>query len=166
MMDKLTNIILLMTLMLSLASCSLKNGKDADNSVQAKDNEPQIGLIVLAPGHFHAYLLQKNSMPQVNDSVFVYAPTVDAGLKQYLSSIESFNQREEAPTNWKTNVYTGDDFLEKMIADKKGNVVVLAGNNREKTNYILRAVDAGLNVLSDKPMAIDREDFLFNEEEY
>ncbi|RNC65797.1 oxidoreductase [Proteiniphilum sp. X52] len=126
----------------------------------------EIKLIVLAPGHFHANLLQKSSMWQVNDSVFVYAATEDAGLKQYLSAIESFNQRDENPTNWQTAVYTGDDFLNKMATDKRGNVVVLAGNNKEKTGYILSAVDAGLNVLSDKPMAINQGDFFLLEEAY
>ena len=36
----------------------------------------------------------------------------------------------------------------------KNNIVVLAGNNREKTRYILESVKAGLHVLADKPMAI------------
>jgi predicted dehydrogenase len=46
-----------------------------------------------------------------------------------------------------------------MLNDKKGNVVVLAGNNREKTEYIKEAINAGLNVLADKPMAINTDDF-------
>jgi len=106
-------------------------------------------------------------MSQVSDSVYVYAASPeDAGLKQYLSAIESFNTRADNPTTWQTVVYTGDDFLHNMIAEKKGNVLVLAGNNKEKTEYILKAVDAGLNVLSDKPMAINREDFLLLEAAY
>jgi predicted dehydrogenase len=56
-------------------------------------------------------------------------------------------------------VYTGADFLDKMLAEKKGNVVVLAGNNQKKTDYIKKSVDAGLNVLADKPMAIDAAGF-------
>ena len=50
----------------------------------------------------------------------------------------------------------GDDFLERMLADRPGNVVVLSGNNRRKAEYIQACVAAGLNVLSDKPMCIDR----------
>jgi predicted dehydrogenase len=34
-------------------------------------------------------------------------------------------------------------------------VVVLSGNNRRKAEYIKACVDAGLNVLADKPMCID-----------
>ena len=46
-----------------------------------------------------------------------------------------------------------------MIDDRSGNVVVLAGNNGKKTGYVEAAVEAGINVLSDKPMAIDGKRF-------
>jgi len=42
-----------------------------------------------------------------------------------------------------------------MIAEKKGNVVVLAGNNQKKTEYILESLKNGFNVLADKPMVIN-----------
>lgn len=151
---------------LMLFSCVSKNKEKAVNDMMFTGEDGEVKLIVLAPGHFHANLLQKSAMPQVNDSVYVYALPDDAGLKQYLSAIESFNNRTENPTDWKETVYTGNDFLNKMVSDKKGNVVILAGNNREKTEYIHRAVNAGLNVLSDKPMAINREDFYLLEEAY
>jgi predicted dehydrogenase len=38
-------------------------------------------------------------------------------------------------------------------------VVVLSGNNARKTEYITRAIEAGMNVLADKPMAITPADF-------
>jgi hypothetical protein len=53
-----------------------------------------------------------------------------------------------------------------MIAERKGNVIVVAGNNLKKTNYIKTSVEAGFNVLSDKPMAIDRESFLMLKEAF
>jgi predicted dehydrogenase len=56
-------------------------------------------------------------------------------------------------------VYTGNDYLDKMLTEKKGNVVVIAGNNRQKTTYIQRAIEAGFNVLGDKPMVIHFSDF-------
>lgn len=151
---------------LMLLSCMQKNNEGSKSQTIFTGKGGEIKLIVLSPGHFHASLLQKRNMPQVNDSVFVYVATEDVGLKQYLLAIESFNKRDEDPTNWQIIVYTGDDFLNKMISDKRGNVIVLAGNNKEKTGYILSAVDAGLNVLSDKPMAINRKDFLLLEEAY
>ncbi len=45
-----------------------------------------------------------------------------------------------------------------MLAEKAGNVVVIAGNNARKTDFILQSVQAGLNVLADKPMAITPDD--------
>lgn len=151
-----------------LLSCRQKesgSSKGCQNIFSGEEGE--VKLIVLAPGHFHAGLLQKVDIPQVNDSVSVYALSTDnAGLKQYLSAIESYNSRDENPTSWEEIVYTGDDFLQKMRSDKNGNVVILAGNNRDKTKYILAAVDAGLNVLSDKPMAINPDDFLMLESAY
>ena len=35
----------------------------------------------------------------------------------------------------------------------------MAGNNQKKTEYIKAAVEAGLNVLADKPMAISAANF-------
>lgn len=46
-----------------------------------------------------------------------------------------------------------------MKRDKIGDVVVLAGNNKKKTDYIYQSIDASLHVLSDKPMAINKEGF-------
>lgn len=151
---------------LIVMSCVQKNNNTMGDQTIFTGKAGEIELIVLAPGHFHANLLQKNAIARISNSVFVYAATEDAGLKQYLSAIESFNKRDDNPTSWQTIVYYGDDFLDKMVAEKKGNVVVLAGNNKEKTEYILNAVDAGLNVLSDKPMAISQEDFLLLEKVY
>lgn len=36
---------------------------------------------------------------------------------------------------------------------------MLAGNNQRKTEYISKVVNAGLNVLGDKPMAINSSNF-------
>lgn len=151
---------------LVFVSCVRKD-KQNKNHITFNGKDGEVKLIVLAPGHFHAGLLQKSIIPQINDSVYVYADSDDsAGLTQYLSVIESFNTRPLNPTDWKEEVYIGVDFLDKMISDKKGNVIILAGNNKEKTEYMHRAVNAGLNVLSDKPMAINQDDFYLLKEAY
>ena len=46
-----------------------------------------------------------------------------------------------------------------MISDKAGNTVILAGNNLQKTSYILQSLQAGFHVLGDKPMVIDDHAF-------
>lgn len=122
------------------------------------ENEKAVRIITLDPGHFHAALVQKSMYDQVDTLVHVYAPE-GPDLQLHLGRINGFNSRTDAPTKWNEAVYTGADFFEKMIEEKAGNVVVLSGNNLKKTEYISRSLDAGLNVLADKPMIIDAKDF-------
>jgi predicted dehydrogenase len=114
--------------------------------------------MTLDPGHFHAALVQKTMYEQVSPNVHVYAPA-GADLDDHLDRIEKFNTRAEKPTNWQLKVYKGEDFLQKMISEKPGNVMITSGNNKKKTEYIHAAVGAGINVLSDKPMCIDKKGF-------
>lgn len=119
--------------------------------------EARFRLVTLDPGHFHAALVQKSMYPDVSPVVHVYAPDGDE-LQQHLGRIESFNTRAEDPTRWELKVYRGADFLDRMLADRAGNIVVISGNNARKTEYIVRAIDAGFNVLADKPMARTPDD--------
>ncbi|MDI9867803.1 putative oxidoreductase C-terminal domain-containing protein [Flectobacillus roseus] len=123
----------------------------------AQKNE-QIRLITLDPGHFHAALVQKNMFPNVSAEVKVYAPQ-GKDLDMHLARINGYNTRVQNPTAWKEILYTSPDFFEKMVSEKAGNVVVMAGNNKKKTEYIKKAIDAGFNVLADKPMVIDPQNF-------
>lgn len=126
--------------------------------VMANSYAQPVKLITLDPGHFHAALVQKSMYPQVDATVYVYAKkSVD--LQSHLDKINAYNADKTAPTHWKEVVYEGDDFFARMIKEKKGNVVVLAGNNQLKTDYILKSVQAGFNVFSDKPMAINEKGF-------
>mgnify|MGYP001099203258 CR=1 FL=1 len=102
-------------------------------------------------------------MPQVSKDVYVYAPT-GFDVNEHLKRIEGFNTRAENPTQWNEIVYTGTDYLEKMLAENKGNVMIQAGNNGKKTEYIKNTLEAGINVLSDKPMAINSQNFKLLEE--
>ena len=115
-------------------------------------------LITLDPGHFHAALVQKFMYADVDPEVHVYAPAGD-DVKEHLKRIEGFNTRATDPTRWVQRVYTGPDYLDRMVADTAGNVVVISGNNARKTDYISRSIAAGLHVLADKPMAITPADF-------
>src|ERR1019366_6328442 len=132
-----------------LTMCATLSAAAASNDVR---------LITLDPGHFHAGLVQKFMYPQVDPVVRVYAPA-GPDLQEHLTRVEGFNARADQPTHWEEKVYTGPDFLERMLKEKAGNVVVLAGNNARKTEYIDRSISAGFNVLADKPMAITPADF-------
>ncbi len=124
----------------------------------AESKNKSVKLITLDPGHFHAALVQKSMYDDVDSVVYVYAPAGN-DLNLHLARINSYNGRAESPTRWNEVVYTGDDFFEKMIAEKKGNLVVLSGNNKKKTEYILNSLRNGLNVLADKPMVVDSRGF-------
>ena len=117
-----------------------------------------VQLVTLDPGHFHAALVQKTLYDDVDSTVHVYAPEGN-DLNWHLDRIKAYNTRSDDPTDWNEQVYTGEDFFEKMIAEKKGNVVVLSGNNKKKTEYILTSLQNQFNVLADKPMVIDSKGF-------
>jgi predicted dehydrogenase len=125
-----------------------------ESSNTFRGNSGKVILVTLDPGHFHAALVQKSMYPHVSPRVFVYAPP-GSDLEGHLQRITSFNQRSQNPTNWDEIVYSGDDYLEVMVREKPGNVMVTAGKNQKKTSYIKAAVDAGIHVLADKPMCID-----------
>jgi putative oxidoreductase-like protein/GFO/IDH/MocA oxidoreductase family protein len=148
---------LLRTILFFIIILDMSCQSDNKNAESEKISKP-FQLVTLDPGHFHAALVQKLMYADVDSVVHVYAPPGN-DLKLHLARIDGFNTRAEKPTTWKEVVYTGDDFFEKMIAEKKGNVVVLSGNNAKKTEYILEALEAGFNVLADKPMAITYQDF-------
>ncbi len=144
---------------LTLAAATLSACGGGEKAPEGFTGAPgEVRLITLDPGHFHAALVQKIAYPQVASDVYVYAPAGD-DLRQHLDRIEQYNTRADNPTAWNEIVYTGDDYLQKMIDEKRGNVMVVAGNNRAKTRYIAAAIDAGINVLADKPMAIDPANF-------
>ena len=128
--------------------------QSGENKNISKTPSDEVKLITLAPAHFHAALVQKSMYPGIDSVVHVYAPE-GLGLTEQLNYIKQYNSRAEDPTHWVEKVYTGNDYLQKMLDERKGNVVVLAGNNQLKTEYIKRSVDDSLNVLADKPMAIN-----------
>src|SRR6266487_4429029 len=153
-----------MRLFLFLVTITFINACGSSQNTRA-ENSKNIKLITLDPGHFHAALVQKSMYPNVDSTVHVYAPE-GMDLQNHLRLIDKYNTRSEHPTAWKQQVYMGEDFLKKMIEEKAGNVVVIAGNNKKKTEYIKQALDAGFNVLADKPLAIDTKGFRLLEEAF
>jgi predicted dehydrogenase len=150
---------LIVPVVLLFSSCGTGGSKKQTPKTDVSmEKTYQVKLITVDPGHFHAALVQKIMYDQVSPEVHVYAPQ-GADYLQHLDRIKSYNSRPVNPTSWKEIIYTGSDFFEKMLADKAGNVIVLSGNNRKKAEYITKSINAGLNVLADKPMIISPEDF-------
>jgi predicted dehydrogenase len=117
-----------------------------------------IRLMTLAPGHFHAALVQKRARPGVHPRAYVYAP-LDPDLLAHLDRVAAFNARPDGPTAWELDVRAGADFLRRFVREQPGNTVVLSGRNRPKIDLMLAAVSNSLHVLADKPWVVEAEDF-------
>lgn len=155
-----------MSMLFLLACSNTSTTNDEPESPEGFSGAPnEVKIITLDPGHFHAALVQKSMYEQVDPNVYVYAPE-GPDAQDHLNRIANFNEREDSPTSWNEVVYQGDDFQEKMIREQKGNVVVISGNNQAKTDYIHTAVEAGFNVLADKPMVITPEAFALLEKSF
>jgi len=128
-------------------------------AVAQVSSEERSRLVVLDPAHPHGAQMQLALKQEFQRDVYVYAPHVDELKTSYLNSIDRFNRSATAGEAWRTQTYMGDDFLERMLREKKGDVVLIASNNQEKAGYILKATEAGFDVVADKPMALSSADF-------
>lgn len=118
---------------------------------------PDVRLMTLDPGHFHAALIQKEMYPGVAARVDVFAP-LGPDLFEHLKRIAAFNTRADRPTTWETEVHASPDFLARMLSGRPGNAVVLSGRNAAKVDQIVASVRAGLHVLGDKPWVLSSAD--------
>jgi predicted dehydrogenase len=118
---------------------------------------PDVRLMTVDPGHFHAALIQKEMYPGVAPRVDVFAP-LGPDLLEHLKRVSSFNARPDRPTAWLTEVHASPDFFERMLRERPGNLVILSGRNRGKIDRIVACVRSGLNVLADKPWILKSED--------
>ena len=107
-------------------------------------------LLFLEPGHFHAALTLRARPPGVRDELFVYA-TAGRELDDFLALVEAFNRRAEEPTAWRPTVRTGERPIERLIGERRGDVVILAGKNDRKMSAMRRLHESGFHVLADKP---------------
>jgi predicted dehydrogenase len=118
---------------------------------------PDVRLMTLDPGHFHAALIQREMYPGVAPRVDIYAP-LGPDLFEHLGRVAAFNRRPDRPTAWELEVHTSTDYFERMLRDRPGNAVVLSGKNGIKIDRIVASVKAGLNVLADKPWILKSAD--------
>lgn len=118
----------------------------------------EMKLTVIDPGHFHGSLMMENRIEGISDTIRVFAPAGNE-LNAFLSNIRYYNSRENNPTSWVVDLYEGEDYLSALPESDGCSFVVLAGNNRLKSDYILQSVQKGYHVLSDKPMAINPENY-------
>lgn len=115
-------------------------------------------FVQVDPGHFHSALVLKESLDGVSSTIHIYSE-LDQVLLNHLSLVSGFNQRAENPSNWKLEVHTGPDSLDRLIKEKMGEAVIIAGHNRNKIKTILACLENGFHVLADKPWVIEAVDF-------
>jgi len=123
-------------------------------AVTEEKTATDVRWMTLDPGHFHASLVQKEMYPGVQKKVDVYAP-LGQDLFEHLNRIARFNSRKDNPTAWELEIHTGPDFLERMLKERPGNVVVISGKNRSKLERVQKSLEAGLHVLVDKPWILE-----------
>lgn len=117
-----------------------------------------IRLMTLAPGHFHAALVQKRMTHGVHPRSYVYAP-LDADTVSHLDRVAAFNARPHDPTRWELDLRSGANYLDRFLREQPGNTVVLSGKNKPKIDLMQLAVSNNLHVLADKPWVIEASDF-------
>src|SRR3954469_11738627 len=104
---------------------------------------PEIHLVVVDPGHFHATLVQQQMYPGLSPLVRVHAP-LGPDLIDYLNRIIRYNRRSRAATDWRLDVHGGPDFLDRMRNEPPGGVAVFSGRNRSKIERIIAALETSV----------------------
>ncbi len=114
-------------------------------------------LLFVEPGHFHAALTLRTRHPRVTDDIVVYASD-GPDLRDFLRLVERFNGRADDPTSWHVTVVTAADPLARLITERRGDIVIIAGRNRGKARVMRRVHDAGFHALVDKPWLVAPDD--------
>jgi predicted dehydrogenase len=117
-----------------------------------------IRLMTLAPGHFHAALVQKHMTAGIAPRCYVYGP-LDGDTAAHLDRLAAFNTRPDDPTEWEVDLRTGANWLDRFTREQPGNVVMLSGRNRPKIDLMRLAVRNSLHVIADKPWVVELADF-------
>ena len=112
-------------------------------------------LLFLDPGHFHAALTLRGWNPRLADDIVVYAPD-GAERRDFLTLVDRMSHTRAQP--WTVHVVTTNEPLDALIAERRGDVVVLAGRNGGKARTMRRLHDAGFHVLADKPWLVRAAD--------
>ena len=63
--------------------------------------------------------------------------------------------RADDPTHWRLHLHDGAGLLQRVVEERQGDFVVLAGRNDTKLATIASLTQAGLPVLADKPWLTD-----------
>ena len=132
---------------------------EMEDNAAMKDTREGHRFMVLDPGHFHAALVFKRpGYEGISNLVDVYAP-VSSDYVDHMARVVPFNNRADDPASWNYYSYCAPDFLEVMLRDRPGDIVVISGKNDQKIDRVAACVEKGLNAIVDKPWIIDHAKF-------
>lgn len=153
--NKVTSVLMFILVFVNFVFTGI--AKTSDRPVKQGRYEDR--LIILDPVHPHVVQLQQSLKQWVNQQVYVYAPNELFVRDNYINLLEKSNRNNPENDSWKITTYIGEDFLKRMIKEKKGTTVIIASNNYKKPEYILAAAQSGFNIIVDKPMVLTPGDF-------
>ena len=115
-------------------------------------------LLFLDPGHFHAALTLRvpQSARRRRDRRLRAGRPRPARLPRADRALQP--APGDAPTRWRPTVVSDGDPLARLIGERRGDVVVVAGRNGGKARTIRRLHEAGFHVLADKPWLVEPTD--------
>ena len=90
---KFLNLTITIILLFLMWSCSSSKQETIENEAS---NAPY-QLMTLDPGHFHAALIQKMAIEDLDKTVYVFAPE-GSDVQDHLNRIRGFNSRADNPT--------------------------------------------------------------------
>lgn len=108
-------------------------------------------ILVLDPGHFHAALLFSRSSPRVDPVIHVHAPP-GPDVEAFIALIDGFNNRNIDPTSWRLESHIGVKALDTLIAERHGEIVVLADKPWLTDSANLPHLDA---ITAQGPLGVD-----------
>src|SRR5215203_6756064 len=97
-----------------LLTVAILMASDGRVTGRGKPAIPEIRLMTLDPGHFHAALVQKSMYAGVSPRVHVFGP-LGPDLIAHLNRISAYNTRAENPTAWQIEVHATSDYFERML---------------------------------------------------
>ena len=115
---------------------------------------------LLANPGISAALTLRTPNPRLAPDIHVYAtpgPERDA----FGTLVEQWNTRADDPTHWRLHLHDGAGLLQRVVEERQGDFVVLAGRNDTKLATIASLTQAGLPVLADKPWLTDSRQLPF-----
>ena len=103
---------------------------------------------------------------QVNPEVYVYAPE-GSDVTEHLKKIDGYKHPDRESDKLERGGLPGGLIISKRCWPRNRAMLwCLQAITVSKTEYIKKSVEAGLNVLSDKPMVISPENFPLLEESF